>query len=161
SGDGVCWLAPPQPPLWYRGLEIAPAKVKVECWPLDATAWAQFQEGALRVWSSVELLGADPTASFMHGFASLALAVASGRRDELGGHRPERDDASFAAEGGKLAASLDKLARVGRAERLTMALETGGGDLARALAVINEASGVTAPRLEAVAGAGAGARLSE
>src|SRR5262245_58463018 len=24
SGDGVCWLAPPQPPLWYRGLEIAP-----------------------------------------------------------------------------------------------------------------------------------------
>jgi NHLM bacteriocin system ABC transporter ATP-binding protein len=166
SGDGVCWLAPPEAPLWYRGLQVPSAVAKVECWPLDASAWAQFREGKLRVWSSVELLGADPTASFMHGFATLALAVTGRRRDELARHRMERDHASLAAEGGKLAASLGKLARVGRAERLTMALETGGGDLARALAVVHEASGLPAPRLDESAepgekGAGAGTRLSE
>jgi ATP-binding cassette subfamily C protein len=160
SGDGVCWLAPPRPPLWYRGLEIAPAGVKVECWPLDASAWAQFPEGNLRVWSSVELLGADPTASFVQGFSTLVLTVAGRRRAELARHRLERDEASHAAEGGKLAGALGKLARVGRAERLTAALETGGGDLARALSVIHEASGVAAGVPAAMA-LQAGPRLSE
>jgi ATP-binding cassette subfamily C protein len=158
SGDGVCWLAPPQPPLWYRGLDVGTADVKVECWPLDASAWAQFPEGKLRVWNSVELLGADPTASFMHGFSALVLTVASRRRNELARHRLERDEASLAAEGGKLAGALGKLARVGRAERLTTALETAGAsDLGRALAVIHDALGVPAPRLDLPAGA----RLSE
>src|SRR5262245_16400495 len=56
SGDGVCWLAPPRPPVWYRGLEVAATGVSVECWPLHGSAWAQLPEGNLRVWSSVELL---------------------------------------------------------------------------------------------------------
>ena len=93
----------------------------------------------------------------MHGFSALVLTVASRRRHDLARHRLERDDASFAAEGGKLAGALGKLARVGRAERLTTALETAGGDLSRALSVIHEAAQVAPPRLDVPADA----RLSE
>ena len=157
SGDGVCWLAPPRPPIWYRGLEVAPTGVKVECWPLHGNAWAQFPEGNLRVWSSVELLGADPTAAFVHGFSTLVLTVAGGRRTDLARHRLERDGASLDAEEGQLDASLGRLARVGRAERLTAAVDAGGGDLSRALAVIHQAAHTSPPRVDLHAGA----RLSE
>jgi NHLM bacteriocin system ABC transporter ATP-binding protein len=157
SGDGVCWVAPPHPPVWYRGLEVAPTGVKVECWPLHGSAWAQFPEGNLRVWNSVELLGADPTAAFVHGFSTLVLTVAGRRRADLARHRLERDGASFAAEEGQLDASLGRLARVGRAERLTAAIDAGGGDLARALAAIHQAAETSAPRVDLHGGA----RLSE
>ncbi|HXI57351.1 MAG TPA: NHLP bacteriocin export ABC transporter permease/ATPase subunit, partial [Polyangia bacterium] len=100
------------------------------------------------MWGTSELLDADPSASFAQGFSAFVLTVASDRRDDLIRHRLERDNASLVAEGGHLAASLGKLARVGRAERLTMALDVGGGDFARALAVIHEASNVPPPRLD-------------
>jgi NHLM bacteriocin system ABC transporter ATP-binding protein len=149
AAAGVVWIAPSHPPAFYGG--VAPSRVPagVDCWPLTTNTWALCPpESKYRVWSTAELLGNDASASFAQGFVGFVLAISSRRRTELARHRIERDHASLEAESGQLASSLGKLARVGRAQRLSRALETGAGDFSRALAVVHEAVAVPPPKIE-------------
>ncbi len=146
SDQGVCWIAPAKPPELYQRLAVGKVGVQPDCWPLGENAWALLPAAKGRVWSTAELLGADPTASFVQAFSTFVIMVADRKRAELARRRIERDLASQDAESGELSASLGKLARVGRAERLTRALSAGAGDASRALSVVHEGLRVPPPR---------------
>jgi NHLM bacteriocin system ABC transporter ATP-binding protein len=148
SGAGLCWIAPRKPPISYLGIKVTDLGVTANCWPLLEGAWALCSPGELRIWSSRDLVGMDASASFAQGFVRFVLAVASRRRADLARYRLEGDERSLAAESGRLSASLGKLARVGRAERLTTAFASGDRDFARALAVVHEAVGVPPPKID-------------
>jgi ATP-binding cassette subfamily C protein len=148
---GMCWIAPARPPAAYAGLGVSEAAlaVPVLAWPLGETTWALAPEGSLRIWSTPELLGAAASVGFAQGFAAFVVTLAARRRAELARQRLERDRASQESEGGHLSRSLGKLARVGRAERLTRALAADGGDTTRALGAIAEALGTRPPAPDA------------
>ena len=148
AASDPCWIAPVQPPTHYRGIDVAMLQVPVDCWPLREDTVAVCPRGGFRVWSTARLLAVDATASFTRGFASLVIAAVARRHEMAATGRLARDHASALAEQGLLEASLGKLARVGRGERLTHAMVAEGNELSDVVANIHHELGMEAPRLE-------------
>ena len=148
AASDPCWIAPVQPPTHYRGIDVAMLGVPVDCWPLREDTVAICPSGGFRVWSTARLLAVDATASFSRGFASMVIAAVARRHEMAATGRLARDQASALAEQGLLEASLGKLARVGRGERLTHAMVAEGSELSDVVAIIHHDMGMEAPRLE-------------
>ncbi len=148
AASDPCWIAPVQPPTHYRGIDVAMLGVPVDCWPLREDTVAICPSGGFRVWSTARLLAVDATASFSRGFASMVIAAVARRNEMAATGRLARDQASALAEQGLLEASLDRLARVGRGERLTHAMVAEGNELSDVVAIIHHDMGMEAPRLE-------------
>ena len=148
AASDPCWIAPVQPPTHYRGIDVAMLQIPVDCWPLREDTVAVCPQGGFRVWSTARLLAVDATASFTRGFASLVIAAVARRHEMAATGRLARDHASALAEQGLLEASLGKLARVGRGERLTHAMVAEGNELSDVVANIHHELGMEAPRLE-------------
>jgi NHLM bacteriocin system ABC transporter ATP-binding protein len=123
---GLAWIAPRKPPRSYAGIEPGSVGADTACWPLGVQAWAQCESDRLRVWKSTELLASTNGAAFAEGFYRFAVRVVSARRAELAGLRLSNDLVSQDAERLRLAETLDRLAVVGRGERLSP--DIGGAD---------------------------------
>jgi ATP-binding cassette subfamily C protein len=146
SRGGLVWVAPRVPPRSYLGIDVGSVAAHVDCWPLGEKAWAQCESDRLRVWTSAELLASTKAAAFASGFYRFVVRVVSLRRAELASMRLGRDSRSRTHESVLLAESLDRLAAVGRAERLVP--EIGGAEnLERACRLIARWLAIDAPRV--------------
>jgi NHLM bacteriocin system ABC transporter ATP-binding protein len=150
--EGVLWIAPPNQPRAYRGIDLAAEEgAGVECWPLTPNAWALVEGGPIRAWSTADLLLASGGPGFADGFYAFVVSIVARRRARLTAARLERDELSHKAERSTISNALAKLARVGSGERLAPDLGTGD-PFDQTCRVIAHYLGVDAPHVVAPTG---------
>jgi NHLM bacteriocin system ABC transporter ATP-binding protein len=95
------------------------------CWPLTSTHWLQCAPETLRVWSTAQLLAADPNAHFVAELQAFVTVLASRRGADRRSERERRATAARGAERAGLSAALRELAAVDRGERVATAAISG------------------------------------
>ena len=149
---GLCWIHPSTMPTTYQGIAVENVPVSVPIWPLGPDTVVTCGEGRVDVLGTAALLAADPSGSFARPFAAFAVTAAGDRLSEAAQRRIERDLASTRAESEFLDASLAALARVGRAERVTLATLAQREDLSRSVAMVHQVLKLDAPKVDASPG---------
>ncbi len=125
ASGSLAWIAPRLGLRSYAGIDTGPPDAG-GVWPLSDQAWALCEEEGLRVWRSADIFASTKGASFADGFYRFVVRVVSARRAELADVRLSHDALSRSAEAKRLTESLERLAVVGRGERLRP--DAGGAD---------------------------------
>jgi NHLM bacteriocin system ABC transporter ATP-binding protein len=141
----LVWIAPREAKS-FVGLDPAAVGARVDYWPLSEGAWLACEGENLRVFRTIELLEWAKGAGFAEGFYRFVVRIVSNRRAQLANLRLAGDESSTKSEHRILAASLERLASIGRGERLPPAVG-GVGDLARACHLIARWLGTDPPRV--------------
>jgi NHLM bacteriocin system ABC transporter ATP-binding protein len=145
ANGGLAWIAP-RSSKSYVGLDPASVGGGVDYWPLGERAWVSGEGEGLHVFRSTELLEATKGAGFADGFYRFVVRIVSHRRAELASLRISGDTTSSTSEQKILSDSLERLAAIGRGERLPPAIG-GTGDLARTCHLIAQWLGTDPPRV--------------
>jgi NHLM bacteriocin system ABC transporter ATP-binding protein len=145
ANGGLAWIAL-RSSKSYLGLDPASVGGRVDYWPLGERAWVSGEGEGLHVFRSIDLLESTKGAGFADGFYRFVVRVVSNRRAELASLRLAGDTTSSTSEHKILSDSLERLAAIGRGEKLASAIG-GTGELARTCHLIARWLGTDPPRV--------------